>query len=114
MDTKTPSTSLQALPSLNHQTSLMPGGTTKVLADLQTGMVNARNVLENTGQSMDGTYLCAMFYCRTANSPISLRSQDAKQGNSPPIHYPWTETNLHSSQQDVHFNSLRIAGQCLT
>ncbi|KAK0202500.1 hypothetical protein DFS33DRAFT_905647 [Desarmillaria ectypa] len=28
--------------------SLTPGGTTKVLADLQTGVVNARNALENT------------------------------------------------------------------
>ncbi|KAF8475186.1 hypothetical protein DFH94DRAFT_115536 [Russula ochroleuca] len=28
--------------------SLTPGGTTKVLADLQTGVINARNALENT------------------------------------------------------------------
>ena len=28
--------------------SMTPGGTTKVLADLQTGVVNARNALENT------------------------------------------------------------------
>jgi DNA anti-recombination protein RmuC len=27
---------------------MTPGGTTKVLADLQTGVVNARNALENT------------------------------------------------------------------
>ncbi|KAF8645052.1 hypothetical protein AX16_008110 [Volvariella volvacea WC 439] len=30
------------------RSSLTPGGTTKVLADLQTGVVNARNALENT------------------------------------------------------------------
>jgi hypothetical protein len=28
--------------------SMTPGGTTKVLADLQTGVSNARNALENT------------------------------------------------------------------
>jgi hypothetical protein len=28
--------------------SITPGGTTKVLADLQTGVINARNALENT------------------------------------------------------------------
>ena len=27
---------------------MTPGGTTKVLADLQTGVINARNALENT------------------------------------------------------------------
>ena len=32
----------------NRRISLTPGGTTKVLADLQTGVVNARNALENT------------------------------------------------------------------
>jgi hypothetical protein len=32
----------------NRRMSLTPGGTTKVLADLQTGVVNARNALENT------------------------------------------------------------------
>ncbi|KAI0272564.1 hypothetical protein BC834DRAFT_857312 [Gloeopeniophorella convolvens] len=39
------------LPSPNTETrrqSLTPGGTTKVLADLQTGVINARNALENT------------------------------------------------------------------
>ncbi|KAG6908890.1 hypothetical protein DXG01_002868 [Tephrocybe rancida] len=35
-------------PSPNRRISLTPGGTTKVLADLQTGVVNARNALENT------------------------------------------------------------------
>lgn len=35
-------------PSANRRISLTPGGTTKVLADLQTGVVNARNALENT------------------------------------------------------------------
>src|SRR6266702_967964 len=37
-------------PSLdvNRRLSLTPGGTTKVLADLQTGVINARNALENT------------------------------------------------------------------
>ncbi|KAF8997903.1 hypothetical protein BDQ17DRAFT_1248068 [Cyathus striatus] len=34
--------------SPNRRISLTPGGTTKVLADLQTGVVNARNALENT------------------------------------------------------------------
>ncbi|KAJ7504232.1 hypothetical protein B0H11DRAFT_1981302 [Mycena galericulata] len=46
-----PSTSsllLPAPPSPNRRVSLTPGGTTKVLADLQTGVVNARNALENT------------------------------------------------------------------
>ncbi|KAJ3988683.1 hypothetical protein F5890DRAFT_1402634 [Lentinula detonsa] len=32
----------------NRRVSLTPGGTTKVLADLQTGVINARNALENT------------------------------------------------------------------
>lgn len=41
-------TSLQPPPSPNRRISLTPGGTTKVLADLQTGVVNARNALENT------------------------------------------------------------------
>jgi hypothetical protein len=41
-------TSLQPPPSPNRRFSLTPGGTTKVLADLQTGVVNARNALENT------------------------------------------------------------------
>jgi hypothetical protein len=40
------------LPSPNvegsRRMSLTPGGTTKVLADLQTGVINARNALENT------------------------------------------------------------------
>ncbi|TFL04620.1 hypothetical protein BDV98DRAFT_562559 [Pterulicium gracile] len=35
-------------PSPNRRQSLTPGGTTKVLADLQTGVTNARNALENT------------------------------------------------------------------
>ncbi|KAJ7043781.1 hypothetical protein C8F04DRAFT_1073271 [Mycena alexandri] len=35
-------------PSPNRRLSMTPGGTTKVLADLQTGVVNARNALENT------------------------------------------------------------------
>ncbi|KAF8892182.1 hypothetical protein BD779DRAFT_1511381 [Infundibulicybe gibba] len=35
-------------PNPNRRISLTPGGTTKVLADLQTGVVNARNALENT------------------------------------------------------------------
>jgi hypothetical protein len=34
--------------SPSRRISLTPGGTTKVLADLQTGVVNARNALENT------------------------------------------------------------------
>ena len=33
---------------VNRRISLTPGGTTKVLADLQTGVINARNALENT------------------------------------------------------------------
>lgn len=35
-------------PGGNRRASLTAGGTTKVLADLQTGVVNARNALENT------------------------------------------------------------------
>ncbi|KAG6850663.1 hypothetical protein H0H93_010391 [Arthromyces matolae] len=35
-------------PNPNRRISLTPGGTTKVLADLQTGVINARNALENT------------------------------------------------------------------
>ncbi|KAJ6581681.1 hypothetical protein B0H19DRAFT_515910 [Mycena capillaripes] len=48
-DAKSPS-ALQPPPSPNpsHRMSLAPGGTTKVLADLQTGVSNARNALENT------------------------------------------------------------------
>ncbi|KIY49933.1 hypothetical protein FISHEDRAFT_65051 [Fistulina hepatica ATCC 64428] len=43
------SASLQPLVSPNpRRQSLTPGGTTKVLADLQTGVINARNALENT------------------------------------------------------------------
>ncbi len=42
------SPSLQPPPSPNRRASLTPGGTTKVLADLQTGVINARNALENT------------------------------------------------------------------
>jgi len=43
-----PDLSTQPLPSPSKRYSLTPGGTTKVLADLQTGVVNARNALENT------------------------------------------------------------------
>ncbi|KDR80838.1 hypothetical protein GALMADRAFT_241310 [Galerina marginata CBS 339.88] len=46
------SSSLQPPPSPNKRLSLTPGGTTKVLADLQTGVVNARNALENTKQQL--------------------------------------------------------------
>ncbi|KAI0309216.1 hypothetical protein OF83DRAFT_94029 [Amylostereum chailletii] len=35
-------------PTTVKRMSLTPGGTTKVLADLQTGVINARNALENT------------------------------------------------------------------
>ncbi|KAG7094113.1 hypothetical protein E1B28_007727 [Marasmius oreades] len=35
-------------PPSPRRASLTPGGTTKVLADLQTGVINARNALENT------------------------------------------------------------------
>ncbi|KAF8972776.1 hypothetical protein BDZ97DRAFT_1649862 [Flammula alnicola] len=45
---ETSSSSLLPPPSPNRRLSLTPGGTTKVLADLQTGVVNARNALENT------------------------------------------------------------------
>ncbi|KAG5654166.1 hypothetical protein H0H81_006548 [Sphagnurus paluster] len=54
LDPDTSQTSLSASllsppsPSPNRRLSLTPGGTTKVLADLQTGVVNARNALENT------------------------------------------------------------------
>ncbi|KAG1774137.1 hypothetical protein EV702DRAFT_1127008 [Suillus placidus] len=41
------STSLQAPSSPNRRISLTPGGTTKVLADLQAGVINARTALEN-------------------------------------------------------------------
>lgn len=40
--------SLQAPASPNRRFSLTPAGTSKVLADLQTGVINARNALENT------------------------------------------------------------------
>ncbi|KAJ8590973.1 hypothetical protein M405DRAFT_765602 [Rhizopogon salebrosus TDB-379] len=40
--------SLQAPSSPNRRISLTPGGTTKVLADLQAGVINARTALENT------------------------------------------------------------------
>ncbi|KAF9240593.1 hypothetical protein BU15DRAFT_87520 [Melanogaster broomeanus] len=40
--------SLQAPASPSRRISLTPGGTSKVLADLQTGVSNARNALENT------------------------------------------------------------------
>ena len=51
MDTPPNSSTLQPpSPSLDgsRRMSLTPGGTTKVLADLQTGVINARNALENT------------------------------------------------------------------
>lgn len=41
-------TSLQAPASPSRRFSLTPGGTSKVLADLQTGVIHARNALENT------------------------------------------------------------------
>lgn len=40
--------SLQAPASPNRRFSLTPGGTSKVLADLQTGVIHAKNALENT------------------------------------------------------------------
>lgn len=43
-----PSGGLHSPTTINRRISLTPGGTTKVLADLQTGVVNARNALENT------------------------------------------------------------------
>ncbi|KAJ6514977.1 hypothetical protein C8R47DRAFT_1089301 [Mycena vitilis] len=49
--TSTAATSLQPpspSPHSNRRASLTPGGTTKVLADLQTGVSNARTALENT------------------------------------------------------------------
>ncbi|KAG6900030.1 hypothetical protein C0993_004087 [Termitomyces sp. T159_Od127] len=42
------SSGLTAPTSPNRRVSLTPSGTTKVLADLQTGVTNARNALENT------------------------------------------------------------------
>ena len=39
---------LQPPSSPNRRLSLTPGGTTKVLADLQAGVINARTALENT------------------------------------------------------------------
>lgn len=49
IDTDASGSSLQPpSPTPNRRISLTPGGTTKVLADLQTGVVNARNALENT------------------------------------------------------------------
>ncbi|KAG5340394.1 hypothetical protein C0989_001812 [Termitomyces sp. Mn162] len=42
------SSGLTAPASPSHRVSLTPSGTTKVLADLQTGVTNARNALENT------------------------------------------------------------------
>ncbi|KAG6332452.1 hypothetical protein ID866_6636 [Astraeus odoratus] len=49
LNLNTSTLSLQAPPSPNNRRiSLTPGGTTKVLADLQTGVINARNALENT------------------------------------------------------------------
>ncbi|KAJ3760164.1 hypothetical protein EV360DRAFT_40408 [Lentinula raphanica] len=43
-----PSATSSPNPNSNRRVSLTPGGTTKVLADLQTGVINARNALENT------------------------------------------------------------------
>ncbi|KAJ7491986.1 hypothetical protein FB451DRAFT_1077782 [Mycena latifolia] len=48
VDAQSPSSLQPPPPSPNRRVSLTPGGTTKVLADLQTGVVNARNALENT------------------------------------------------------------------
>src|SRR5882762_3891669 len=45
----TPSSLQPPSPNLaSRRISITPGGTTKVLADLQTGVINARNALENT------------------------------------------------------------------
>lgn len=48
VDPNASSSSLHAPATPNRRISLTPGGTTKVLADLQAGVVNARNALENT------------------------------------------------------------------
>ncbi|KAJ7224098.1 hypothetical protein GGX14DRAFT_424219 [Mycena pura] len=47
-DATSPSMLQPPSPNPNRRLSLTPGGTTKVLADLQTGVLNARNALENT------------------------------------------------------------------
>ncbi|KAL1733720.1 hypothetical protein EV714DRAFT_204331 [Schizophyllum commune] len=47
-DAQSSSTSHLPPPSPSRRISMTPGGTTKVLADLQTGVINARNALENT------------------------------------------------------------------
>ncbi|KAI6112989.1 hypothetical protein F5141DRAFT_1188201 [Pisolithus sp. B1] len=48
LDLNASTSSLQAPATPNRRISLTPGGTTKVLADLQAGVVHARNALENT------------------------------------------------------------------
>ncbi|KAI6164549.1 hypothetical protein EDD17DRAFT_1561115 [Pisolithus thermaeus] len=48
LDLNASTSSLQAPVTPNRRISLTPGGTTKVLADLQAGVVHARNALENT------------------------------------------------------------------
>jgi hypothetical protein len=50
MTSTTASMSMSA--NASKRLTLTPGGTTKVLADLQTGVANARNALENTKQQL--------------------------------------------------------------
>jgi chromosome segregation ATPase len=52
--------------------TLTPGGTTKVLADLQTGVANARSALENTKQQL-------RLSQRTVGS-LTRQTEDLKEG----------------------------------
>ena len=68
----TPS-SLQAPASPNtRRFSLTPGGTSKVLADLQTGVINARNALENTKTQLR--------LSQRAVAQLTRQTEDLKEG----------------------------------
>ncbi|THV02540.1 hypothetical protein K435DRAFT_827494 [Dendrothele bispora CBS 962.96] len=61
-------------PSLNSskRVSLTPGGTTKVLADLQAGVINARNALENTKAQLR--------LSQKAVAQLTRQTEDLKEG----------------------------------
>jgi hypothetical protein len=66
------SSSLQPPPSPNRRLSLTPGGTTKVLADLQAGVINAKNALENTKTQLR--------LSQRSVAQLTRHSEDLKEG----------------------------------
>ncbi|KAJ7128204.1 hypothetical protein C8R43DRAFT_1210542 [Mycena crocata] len=58
----------------NRRVSLTPGGTTKVLSDLQTGVVNARDALENTK--------ARLRLAQRSVAQLTRQTEDLKEGRS--------------------------------